>query len=235
VTYYQLAHNYRDPDTKNIKAEIIHNFGRADKLDRKELVRLCRSIARICGIDIEDRFDENSSEKNRSRRRALPKDVKQIRTYPLGVTYVAEALWERLDIGKTLRAISKEKRHRVNYERALFALTANRLCEPESKLGVWDRWLKRVYLPDCEDLKLDQMYEAMDVLYENGTRLEESVFFKTADLLNLEVDVVFYDTASVSFAVDYADEEEDGGLRQFGRSKEGVWAPQVMVALAVTR
>lgn len=47
VVYYQLAHNERDPITRKPVAKIIHNFGRADKLDRDDLVRLCRSIARV--------------------------------------------------------------------------------------------------------------------------------------------------------------------------------------------
>jgi transposase len=64
------------------------------------------------------------------------------------------------------------------------------------------------------------------------------VIFHTADLLNLGVDLVFYDTTTASFSVDEADEESDelgAGLRQWGKPKEGGWAVQVVVALAVTR
>ena len=110
------------------------------------------------------------------------------------------------------------------YERALLAMTANRLCEPESKLGVWDRWLSKVYLPSSDGLDLDQMYEAMDVLYYNAAGVERSVFFHTADLLNLQVDLIFYDTTTASFSIDQEDEE---GPRRFGRAKEGNWGPQV--------
>ena len=54
VVYYQLAHNERDPISRRPVAKIIHNFGRADKLDRDDLVRLCRSIARVCDLEIVD-------------------------------------------------------------------------------------------------------------------------------------------------------------------------------------
>ena len=54
VEYLQLAHNYRHPDTRRPTARVIHNFGRADQLDRDELVRLCRSIARVCGCRVID-------------------------------------------------------------------------------------------------------------------------------------------------------------------------------------
>ena len=115
-------------------------------------------------------------------------------------------------------------------------MTANRLCEPESKLGVWDRWLSKVYLPSCEGLMLRQMYEAMDFLYAEASEVEERVFFHTADLLNLDVDLVFYDTTTASFSTDEEDSDDSGtGLRQWGKPKEGSWAVQVVVALAVTR
>ena len=130
------------------------------------------------------------------------------------------------------------KKIKVPYERALLAMVANRLCEPESKLGVWDRWLSKVYLPSCDSLKLEQMYEAMDLLYDHRQLIEKNIFFHTADLFNLKVDLIFYDTTTASFSIDYEDEdfdESDGGLRKFGKSKENTWSPQVVVALAVTR
>jgi transposase len=115
-------------------------------------------------------------------------------------------------------------------------MVANRLCEPESKLGVWDRWLSKVYLPSCDSLKLEQMYEAMDLLYDHRRQIEKNIFFHTANLFNLKVDLIFYDTTTASFSIDYEDEDcDDPGLRKFGKSKENTWSPQVVVALAVTR
>ena len=113
-------------------------------------------------------------------------------------------------------------------------MTANRLCEPDSKLGVWDRWLSRVYLPSCQCLQLQHMYEAMDLFYDHAQEIEEQIFFSVANLFNLEVDLIFYDTTTASFTVDYEDDGNDP-LRKYGHSKEGTWSPQVVVALAVTR
>ena len=233
--YYQLAHNERHPQTRKPVAQIIHNFGRADQLDRDELVRLCKSIARVCDLEVVDQLAQREGERTKD---ALPDDVKLIRTLGLGNVVVIEALWERLGIGPTLRERLQKKRRRLEYERSLLAMTANRLCEPESKLGVWDRWLAKVYLPSCQGLTLRQMYEAMDFLYAEAREVEQAVFFQTADLLNLDVDLVFYDTTTASFSVDEEDEDSDAldtGLRQWGKAKEGGWAVQVVVALAVTR
>jgi len=117
-------------------------------------------------------------------------------------------------------------------------MVANRLCDPESKLGVWDRWLSTVHLPSCQNLKLRHMYEAMDLHHANIDEVEKTVFFNTANLFNLEVDLIFYDTTTASFHVDAEDDSDadaNATLRKFGHGKEGGWAPQVVVALAVTR
>ena len=228
VEYYQLAHNERHPQTRKPVAKIIHNFGRADQLDRQELVRLCNSVARVCGLVVTDPVDPATPSIG------FGDGLKIKQTFSLGCPLVIEALWERLGLRKTLQDIEQAAGVKVSYERALLAMVANRLCDPESKLGVWDRWLSTVYLPSCQGLKLRHMYEAMDLLHAHADKVEKTVFFQVADLFNLEVDLIFYDTTTASFHVDQ--EDDDGaGLRKFGHSKEGFWAPQVVVALAVTR
>ena len=237
VEYYQLAHNERHPDTRNPAARIIHSFGRADKLDYNQLARLCNSIARVCGLKVIDPINDSEATQQKDSL-GISDDVKLINTLALGCVLVIEALWERLGIGKELRDICKAKKIKVPYERALLAMVANRLCEPESKLGVWDRWLSKVYLPSCQSLKLEQMYEAMDLLYDHRQLIEKNIFFHTANLFNLKVDLIFYDTTTASFSIDQEDEDNEalnGAVRKFGRAKEGTWSPQVVVALAVTR
>jgi transposase len=86
----------------------------------------------------------------------------------------------------------------------------------------------------------------MDYLYYRKEQVERNVFFHAANLFNLEVDLIFYDTTTASFCIDQEDEDMeldiDGkteilseGLLKYGHSKDSVWSPQVVVALAVTR
>jgi hypothetical protein len=230
--YYHLAHNVRHPDTGRSVPKIIHSFGRADEVDRDQLVRLCRSIARVCGLQVVDPI-EHAEQETQCKPEKLFDGVKIIKTLGYGRVLVAETLWERLGIGKTLRDIFKRRKLSLLHERALLAMTANRICEPESKLGVWDRWLKKVYMPSCNGLGLDRMYDSMDLLYEHADEVEQTVFWHTANLFNRDVDLVYYDTTSASFHID-SEDDGDEGLRKFGHGKEGCWAPQVVVALAVT-
>ena len=230
--YYQLAHNERHPVSCKAVAKIIHNFGRTDTLDREQLKRLCRSIARVCDLTVIDPDEDQPKDAT------LPDDLKIDRTVMLGTVLAIEALWEQTELKKTLVDLAKDNKLPVLYERALFAMVANRLCAPESKLGVWDRWLETVYLPACQGLKLRHMYEAMDMLQTHAATVEKTVFWSTANIFNLDVDLIFYDTTTASFTTDYADDPEHNPgttLRSFGHSKEGTWSTQVVVALAVTR
>ena len=47
VSYLQLAHSERHPVTGVPQAKVIHNFGRADAVDRDGLARLVSSISRF--------------------------------------------------------------------------------------------------------------------------------------------------------------------------------------------
>jgi hypothetical protein len=52
----------------------------------------------------------------------------------------------------------------------------------------------------------------MDLLEENKAEVEKAIFFKMADLMNADVDLIFYDTTSLHFEVDEEDETELEGL-----------------------
>lgn len=61
------------------------------------------------------------------------------------------------------------------------------------------------------------------------------MFFAVADLLNLEVDLLFFDTTSTYFERD-TEEEGDGAFRRYGHSKDHrPDLPQIVIGLAVTR
>jgi hypothetical protein len=53
----------------------------------------------------------------------------------------------------------------------------------------------------------DACYRAMDWLHAVRGELEKQVYFAVADLLNLEVDPLFFDTTSSYFELEDADEE----------------------------
>src|SRR2546428_8953511 len=106
-------------------------------------------------------------------------------------------------------------------------MVCQRSLEAASKLEA-TRWLGRdVVLDGIDGVSDDQLYRAMDFLLACAERVQESVFFSVAHLLNLEVDVIFFDTTSTYFEVDLDEDADDteepdgeGPLRRLGHSKD---------------
>jgi hypothetical protein len=136
-----------------------------------------------------------------------------------------------LGVTTTLRTLAAGRRFGTDVERVIFALVANRALEPTSKLAA-TRWVaERAWVPGLPEVSDDACYRAMDWLLEVHDELAERVYWATADLLNLEVDLLFFDTTSTYFETDTADppgDTDDGQVSVGFRSYEP--GMQVLVA-----
>jgi transposase len=234
TSYLALAHNYRDPASGVSKPKILHSFGREDELDPDALQRLMASIARHLDVAVPTGADE-----------PVGLDLEPVDGRDLGGAWVLEQLWARLGIGREIRKLARKPAHTPGrkldvalLERILFALVAGRALAPSSKLEA-TRWIREeVYIPGLAEVDHTSCYRAMDWLLEHLPALQETVFFAVADLLSLDVDLIFFDTTSTYFETEFADGELDGtddGLRQRGHSKDSrPDLPQVVIGMAVT-
>ena len=228
VRYVQLAHNRRKEGTT--QAEVLVNFGREDRLDVEGLRRLVASINRYLGEE-DDAAGPLGAE-------AGPLAVESSR--PIGASWLLDGLWKLLGIDTALASRLGGRRFRTDVERTIFALVANRAIAPASKLAAAD-WVSRdQVIPGLDALAEHHAYRAMDLLVEADTQgaVQEAVFFSAAHLLNLEVDLIFFDTTSTYFERDDADDPDGQGssLRQYGHSKDSRGdLPQIIIGLAVTR
>jgi hypothetical protein len=193
VSYLQLAHNERHPVTGSPVAKVIHNFGRADQVDREALARLVSSISRFL-------------EPTEATRAAAGAGVEVVDSRRFGGAFVLDALWQHLGIADALWSVAAGRRlDPVVTERVLFALVANRCLEPASKLAA-TRWAaERVALLGCPCFDDNAAYAAMDFLLEALAEIAERIFSRTANLLNLSCDVIFVDTSSTYFEIDVSD------------------------------
>jgi hypothetical protein len=231
VGYLQLAHNYSVGGVT--RAKVLLNLGREDQLDVDGLRRLARSIARYT-----DRADGVGAIEE-----AAGGDLRVTDARPMGAAFALDALWRRLGIDRALEGALQGRRHRADVERTIFALVANRAIEPDSKLAAAEWVTHDAAIPGLGGLEAQHAYRAMDVLAQADAEgaVQEAVFFSVADLLNLEVDLLFFDTTSTYFEIEEEDQTEEGNegedpLRRFGHSKDHrPDRPQVVVGLAVTR
>ena len=247
VRYLHLAHNEWDAAARRSVPKMLYSFGREDQLDREAVRRLVASLSKL--LDPADALAAI----------AVADGLVFTESRPYGGAYVLDALWRRLGIDAILTGLRSAGRGRprdgATAGRVLFGLVANRALAPCSKLAA-SEWMSRdVHIDGLAEVSDDACYRAMDWLHAVRGQLERQVYDKVADLLNLEVDLLFFDTTSTYFELDEADEEvlrdwrgeragdggdadpdKTAGFRTHGKSKDSRDdLPQIVIGMAVTR
>jgi len=240
VRYLQLVHNEWDPASKSAKMRVLHNFGREDRVDKAAIERLAGSLCRLL---------------DPGRAALREPGLSYQGSVAFGGPWLLDQLWQRLGIGAILAARLKTTRRDAAAERVLFALVANRALDPSSKLAAAHWAGRKAWIDGLPETTDDACYRAMDWLHQVKDAVEKEIFHQVANLLNLEVDLLFFDTTSTYFEVDEADEpiarddrgeplpgDHDGGehppqgFRAYGKSKDHRDdLPQVIIGMAVTR
>ena len=224
VRYVQLAHNRRVGGVT--QAEVLLKLGREDQLDVEGLRRLAASITRFTDGDAGGQPLPGA-----------PGELEVTESRPLGGVWLLDGLWKMLGVDRALADVLGSRRFSTDVERILFALVANRALDPLSKLAASEWACEDVPIPGLAGMDEDQCYRAMDLLVEadSAAKVQEAVFFACADLLNLEVDLLFFDTTSTYWERDEP-ETGDGAFRVYGHSKDHrPDLPQIVIGLAVTR
>jgi len=241
VRYLQLVHNEWDPSAKAARMKVLHNFGREDRVDKAAIERLAGSLCRLLGP---------------GRAAALREPGLSYRgSVAFGGPWLLDQLWQRLGIGAILAARLGTTRRDAAAERVLFALVANRALDPSSKLAAAHWAGRQAWIDRLAETTDDACYRAMDWLHQVKDPVEKEIFGQIANLLNLGVDLLFFDTTSTYFELDEEDEPvprdqhgtvtgdeqkaaegKPGGFRAYGKSKDHRDdLPQVVIGMAVTR
>ncbi|HUY23880.1 MAG TPA: hypothetical protein VMV09_01080 [Candidatus Saccharimonadales bacterium] len=190
--YLQLATNFWDPVGRQAKAQVVHSFGREDQLDRQALICLARSITRL-------------GEPEATAGGAASGDLGFAESRPMGGALVHDHLWRQLGIDQSLKSLLAGRKLDPRVERVLFALVANRALAPLSKLAATQWVRERVFIPGLEAVDDDAGYRAMDFLLGCEDELAQAVYFATAELLKLEVDLIFFDGSTIDWETGQAD------------------------------
>ncbi len=213
--YVQLVEAYRNEDGRP-KQRTVATLGRIDQLD-KGLESVIAGLLRVTGKTLPN-----------------PPPMPEVRfdfALAFGDVWTLTELWNSLGFDQ-LRRIFRRTRHGIDVEALIRVMVFNRLCDPDSKLGVL-RWLETVSLPgvDTGAIEHQHLLRAMDALVEHQDEVEQTVSTLLRPLIDEELAVVFYDMTTIRAA---GESQQDDDLRQFGMSKEGVIARQVMLGVVQT-
>jgi len=149
----------------------------------------------------------------------------------VGDTWMLTALWKELGFAEAFRRVLRP-RHQFDAERLLRVMVFNRLCDPESKLGI-ARWLEGTMVPGVEPEMVthQRLLRTMDTLVECADALEDVSAALLRPLIDQELSIVFYDLTTIRTE---GHSETAGEIRQYGLAKEGDIARQVMLGVVQT-
>jgi transposase len=149
----------------------------------------------------------------------------------LGDVWALDALWHELGFN-ALGAVFRRARFTTAVEHAVRVMVFNRLCDADSKLGAL-RWLQTVSMPgvDADKLTHQQLLRSMDALMDHQDAVDDCVAQLLRPLIDEDLSVVFYDLTTIRAE---GHSQQDGDVRHFGMSKEGVIARQFMLGVVQT-
>ena len=212
--YLQLVEAYRDEHGKP-KQRTVATLGRLDQLDG-QLDQVIAGLARATGKPIAV---------------TEPPAIVFESARAFGDVWALTELWHELGFDQ-LQRVFRRTRHEIDVEALLRIMVFNRLCDPESKLGVL-RWLETVTLPGLalKSVSHHQLLRAMDALLDHHAAVEQTVAGLLRPLVDQDLSVVFYDMTTIRAA---GLSEQDQDIRKYGMSKEGLIARQFMLGVVQT-
>ena len=212
--YVQLVESFRD-ETGRVKKRTVATLGRADQINQ-ELDAVINGLMKVTGREV------SSSDP------ITANDLHFETARNLGHVWTLTQIWNELGFSN-LRRIFRRTRHTIDVEALIRIMVLNRLCDPDSKLGVL-RWLQTVALPDIhvQAVTHQHLLRSMDALMEHQDAVDDVVSGLLRPLVDSEVTLAFYDMTTIR-AEGLC--QVEGDVRQFGMAKEGLIARQFMLGV----
>ena len=213
--YVQLVEAYRDDDGRP-RQRTVATLGRLGELD-SQVESVISGLLRVTGKD------------------APPVPHAPRVTFEsardFGDVWALTELWNALGFDR-LRKLFRRTRHAIDVEALIRVMVFNRLCDPDSKLGVL-RWVETVALPGvmAESIEHQHLLRAMDAIVEHRDEVDNVLASLLRPLVDRDLAVVFYDMTTIRTD---GQSHQVNDVRHFGMSKEGVVARQVMLGVVQT-
>lgn len=201
-----------------VKQIPIANFGRIDKLRKAGAIddiinKLSKYAARAMVLDRKDN-----------------KAIGCLWSKGYGSITVLERVWDELGIGEIIDKELNGRRYDKIIQEAIKAMVITRITEPGSDLSM-HKYLDKIYRPGWEDIKLEHIYKGLDILIEHKDKIETGLFERVRDLFNLKLDLIMFDTTSISYTGDGEEEFVEYGYNR--EHRKGV--KQVLVGILMTQ
>jgi transposase len=197
--YLQLVEGYRTEDGK-VRQRTVGTLGRVEDLKDGALDALINGLNRAVGrADVQTGAVEADS------------------ALSYGDVFALHEIWKDLGFDRALGRALRSGKRQIDVEALVRAMVFNRLCAPDSKLGVL-RWLETVAMPAMpETVEHHHLLRAMDALMDHADRVESELAKQIRPLVDRNLTVVFYDLTTVRI---HGEGEVEQDIRAYGMNKE---------------
>lgn len=221
-TYLYALKSFRKEDGK-CTTKVVEKFGTVEelreKLNGEDPIEWARArVAEMTAI-----------EKEENKRVVVEYDPKSYiqkgeqRSYNGGYLFLQKIYYE-LGLDYICKKIAKKhKLLKYDLNGILSMLIYTRILYPGSKRSSLEDARKFFEQPECS---LEQVYRALSLLAEEFNEIQADVYKRSLKLGKRNTQVVYYDLTNYFF-----EWEEEGGLVQYGHSKEGRPLPIVQMGL----
>ncbi len=134
-----------------------------------------------------------------------------------------QKVYHELGLDKICKKIEKKRRNGYDLDGILSMLLYTRILYPGSKLSSLEDARRFIEQPGCD---IHQVYRALSLLAEESDDIQAAVYKNSLKLGKRHDKVIYYDCTNY-----YFESEEEGGLRQYGRSKENRPNPIVQMGM----
>lgn len=213
--YVKLVEAFRDSGG-TARQRVVATLGRIEAVRAGEADSLVNGLLRAAG---KPTLEDGTG------------DVAFAPTLSVGDTWLLTALWKELGFADAFRRVLRNRRQ-FDAERLLRVMVFNRLCDPESKLGIL-RWLEGTLVPEvaAESVTHQHLLRAMDTLADCADTMDAALAGLLRPLIDQELSIVFYDLTTIRTE---GGTKLEGEVRHFGLSKEGGIVRQVMLGVVQT-
>ena len=220
--YVQLVESYRD-EAGRVKKRTVATLGRLDQLTG-ELDCVIDGLLKVAGREPVVAPSITTSA-------GATAGVSFESARALGNVWTLTEIWKELGFSD-LRRVFRRTRHSIDVEALIRIMVLNRLCDPDSKLGVL-RWLQTVALPDIDMKALTHQHllRSMDALMDSQDAVDDVVAKLLRPLVDQDLSVAFYDMTTIRAE---GLTTMEGDVRKFGMAKEGLIARQFMLGVVQT-
>lgn len=136
-----------------------------------------------------------------------------------------QKVYHELGLDRICRRLERKRRNKYDLDGILSTLLYTRVLYPGSKLSSLEDAGRFIEQPEAD---IHQVYRALSLLAEESDDIQATVYKNSLKLGPRQDKVIYYDCTNY-----YFESEEEGGLRQYGHSKENRPNPIVQMGLFV--